>query len=282
MLLIICSALAAFVAGGGEVVPILVSSMPSSTVARRCCSPSPSFQAADVYQVSGHATGPVPARGVLPPAGHWCLPCSPFCAPQQGIGAGRTRCLDWRLVCPQPDRPVPVASSWSIPTGAPLDEHPVAWNGAPSSSAAAPPPAELIHDLEAQADNDIRICGIFDDRSNDRSPPVVAGYPKLGNISALVEFARLARIDMLIVCIPLAGRAARAANCLKKLWILPVDIRLSAHTDKVRFRNRGASLHRHRALCRRGRQADRRLGHGRQADLRPGLCNRCRSSPSSR
>ncbi|MEP3049386.1 MAG: undecaprenyl-phosphate glucose phosphotransferase [Roseibium sp.] len=100
---------------------------------------------------------------------------------------------------------------------------------------------ELIHDLEAQADNDIRICGIFDDRSNDRSPPVVAGYPKLGNITALVEFARLARIDMLIVCIPLRAEK-RVLELLKKLWILPVDIRLSAHTDKVRFRNRGASF----------------------------------------
>jgi len=100
---------------------------------------------------------------------------------------------------------------------------------------------ELIHDLEAQADNDIRICGIFDDRSNDRSPAVVAGYPKLGNISALVEFARLARIDMLIVCIPLRAEQ-RVLELLKKLWILPVDIRLSAHTDKVRFRNRGASF----------------------------------------
>jgi Undecaprenyl-phosphate glucose phosphotransferase len=101
--------------------------------------------------------------------------------------------------------------------------------------------AELIHELEAQPDNDIRICGIFDDRSNDRSPPVVAGYPKLGNISALVEFARLARIDMLIVCIPLRAEK-RVLELLKKLWILPVDIRLSAHTDKVRFRNRGASF----------------------------------------
>ncbi|WP_420336667.1 hypothetical protein [Roseibium sp.] len=36
--------------------------------------------------------------------------------------------------------------------------------------------AELIHEIEAQPDNDIRICGIFDDRANDRSPPVVAGY----------------------------------------------------------------------------------------------------------
>jgi hypothetical protein len=30
--------------------------------------------------------------------------------------------------------------------------------------------------------------------------------------------------------------------------ILPVDIRLSAHTDKVRFRNRGTVLHRHRTV----------------------------------
>jgi Undecaprenyl-phosphate glucose phosphotransferase len=101
--------------------------------------------------------------------------------------------------------------------------------------------AELIHDLEAQPDNDIRICGIFDDRSNDRSPPVVAGYPKLGNINALVEFARLARIDMLIVSIPLRAEK-RVLELLKKLWVLPVDIRLSAHTDKVRFRDRGASF----------------------------------------
>ena len=101
--------------------------------------------------------------------------------------------------------------------------------------------AELIRDLEAQPDNDIRICGIFDDRANDRSPPIVAGYPKLGNISGLVEFARLARVDMLIVCIPLRAEK-RVLQLLKKLWVLPVDIRLSAHTDKMQFRNRGASF----------------------------------------
>ncbi len=101
--------------------------------------------------------------------------------------------------------------------------------------------ADLIHDLEAQPHNDIRICGIFDDRSNDRSPPVVAGYPKLGNISQLVEFARLARIDMLIVCIPLRAEK-RVLELLRKLWVLPVDIRLSAHTDKMSFRNRGTSF----------------------------------------
>ncbi|WP_150523490.1 undecaprenyl-phosphate glucose phosphotransferase [Roseibium sediminis] len=101
--------------------------------------------------------------------------------------------------------------------------------------------AELIHELEAQSDNDIRICGIFDDRANDRSPPVVAGYPKLGNINSLIEFARRARVDMLIVCIPLRAEQ-RVLQLLAKLWILPVDIRLSAHTDKARFRSRGASF----------------------------------------
>lgn len=100
---------------------------------------------------------------------------------------------------------------------------------------------ELIHDLEIQPGNDIRICGIFDDRSNDRSPAVVAGYPKLGNIRALVEFARLARIDMLIVCIPLRAEQ-RVLELLQQLWVLPVDIRLSAHSDKVRFRDRSTSF----------------------------------------
>lgn len=101
--------------------------------------------------------------------------------------------------------------------------------------------ADLIHELEGQRDNDIRICGIFDDRANDRSPEVVAGYPKLGNIDALVEFARRARIDMLIVCIPLRAEK-RVIELLRKLWVLPIDIRLSAHTDKLHFRNRASSF----------------------------------------
>ena len=42
---------------------------------------------------------------------------------------------------------------------------------------------DLIAALEAQPLNDVRICGIFDDRSNDRSPPMIAGYPKLGTVA---------------------------------------------------------------------------------------------------
>jgi Undecaprenyl-phosphate glucose phosphotransferase len=98
----------------------------------------------------------------------------------------------------------------------------------------------LIRSVEHQPDNDIRICGIFDDRDDRRSPPVVAGYPKLGNIAELIEFARIARIDMLIVSLPLTAES-RVLALLKKLWVLPVDIRLSAHSNQLRFRPRSYS-----------------------------------------
>ncbi|MDN5927810.1 MAG: undecaprenyl-phosphate glucose phosphotransferase [Hyphomicrobiales bacterium] len=99
----------------------------------------------------------------------------------------------------------------------------------------------LIRALEQQPYNDIRICGIFDDRDERRSPPLVAGYPKLGNVLELIEFARIARIDMLIVSLPMTAEA-RVLSMLKKLWVLPVDIRLSAHSNRLRFRPRAYSF----------------------------------------
>ncbi|MCF6103181.1 undecaprenyl-phosphate glucose phosphotransferase [Mesorhizobium muleiense] len=98
----------------------------------------------------------------------------------------------------------------------------------------------LIRSVEKQPYNDIRICGIFDDRGDKRSPPIVAGYPKLGTVSELIEFARIARIDMLIVSLPLTAES-RVLQLLKKLWVLPVDIRLSAHSNALRFRPRAYS-----------------------------------------
>ncbi|WP_274630631.1 undecaprenyl-phosphate glucose phosphotransferase [Arvimicrobium flavum] len=98
----------------------------------------------------------------------------------------------------------------------------------------------LIRSIEQQEYNDIRICGIFDDRDDKRSPPIVAGYPKLGTVNELIEFARVAHIDMLIVSLPLTAEA-RVLSLLKKLWVLPVDIRLSAHSNQLRFRPRSYS-----------------------------------------
>ncbi|WP_265515466.1 undecaprenyl-phosphate glucose phosphotransferase [Nitratireductor luteus] len=98
----------------------------------------------------------------------------------------------------------------------------------------------LIRSIEREPYNDIRICGIFDDRDDKRSPPVVAGYPKLGNVEELIEFARIARIDMLIVSLPFNAEA-RVLAMLRKLWVLPIDIRLSAHSSHLRFRPRAYS-----------------------------------------
>ncbi|MER0237625.1 undecaprenyl-phosphate glucose phosphotransferase [Fulvimarina sp. MAC8] len=100
---------------------------------------------------------------------------------------------------------------------------------------------DLIRGLEAQGDSDIRICGIFDDRNDRRSPPIVAGYPKLGTIPELVTFSRRTRIDMLIVTLPLSAEE-RLLALLKKLWVLPVDIRLSAHENALQFRPRSYSF----------------------------------------
>ncbi|MBB3998248.1 undecaprenyl-phosphate glucose phosphotransferase [Aureimonas pseudogalii] len=98
----------------------------------------------------------------------------------------------------------------------------------------------FIRRLESQRDSDIRICGIFDDRDDRRSPPIVAGYPKLGSIAELTEFARLARIEMLIVTLPLSAEK-RILTILKDLWVLPLDIRVSALSADMRFRPRTVS-----------------------------------------
>ena len=100
--------------------------------------------------------------------------------------------------------------------------------------------ADLIAALRAQPDSDIRICGIFDDRDDERSPAVVAGYPEIGTVSELVAFGRVARIDILIVSLPITAEN-RLLHFLKQLWVLPVDVRLSAHSNKLRFRPRSYS-----------------------------------------
>lgn len=102
------------------------------------------------------------------------------------------------------------------------------------------PAQDLIRSLESQPDNDIRILGIFDDRLDHRSPELIAGYPKLGTVAELVEFTRLARVDMLIISLPLTAEQ-RILQLLRKLWILPVDIRIAAHSSKLRFRPRAYS-----------------------------------------
>ena len=60
----------------------------------------------------------------------------------------------------------------------------------------------------------------------------------------------------------------RILQMLRKLWVLPIDIRLAAHANRLRFRPRSYSYVGSGADARRLRQADRRLGRRHQARLR--------------
>ena len=98
----------------------------------------------------------------------------------------------------------------------------------------------LIEALNAQDDSDIDILGVFDDRNDSRALETCAGSAKLGKVDDIIEFARRTRIDLVLFALPISAET-RILEMLKKLWVLPVDIRLSAHTNKLRFRPRAYS-----------------------------------------
>jgi len=100
---------------------------------------------------------------------------------------------------------------------------------------------EMLTDaLKHQHDSDVHVVGLFDDRGEDRAPALCAGLQKLGSVDDLVDFARLTRVDLVIFSLPISAEG-RILQMLKKLWVLPVDIRLSAHSNKLQFRPRSYS-----------------------------------------
>ncbi|MGB3273675.1 MAG: undecaprenyl-phosphate glucose phosphotransferase [Xanthobacteraceae bacterium] len=99
----------------------------------------------------------------------------------------------------------------------------------------------LIAALDAQDDSDLNILGVFDDRADSRALETCAGKPKLGKVDDVPEFARRTRVDLVLFALPISAEG-RILDMLKKLWVLPVDIRLSAHNNKLRFRPRAYSF----------------------------------------
>ena len=102
------------------------------------------------------------------------------------------------------------------------------------------PGEHLVTALDQQRDSEVRLIGMFDDRGDERTPVTCGGLAKLGTVDDLVEFARRTRVDLVIFSLPISAES-RILQMLKKLWVLPVDIRLSAHTNKLRFRPRSYS-----------------------------------------
>ena len=100
--------------------------------------------------------------------------------------------------------------------------------------------AQLLRELAKADRSEVKIVGVFDDRSDDRSPGSLEGAPKLGNVDDLVDFARRARIDLVIFALPITAEK-RLLEILRKLWVLPVDVRLAANSSRVRLRPRAYS-----------------------------------------
>jgi Undecaprenyl-phosphate glucose phosphotransferase len=100
--------------------------------------------------------------------------------------------------------------------------------------------SKVIGDLRTQKDSGIEVIGLFDDRGDVRADAAEAGERKLGTVDDLVEFGRRTRVDLVIFSLPISAES-RILQMLKKLWVLPVDIRLAAHSNRLRLRPRSYS-----------------------------------------
>ena len=84
--------------------------------------------------------------------------------------------------------------------------------------------APVLQELGRCRREGYRVCGFFDERGSDRSPDVVAGHHKMGDLDSLVEFVRIAQIDSVILAMPALGQD-RLVEMLTVLWALPIEVR---------------------------------------------------------
>jgi Undecaprenyl-phosphate glucose phosphotransferase len=102
------------------------------------------------------------------------------------------------------------------------------------------PAEELIRQLRRSTTAGIKVCGVFDDRAKDRSVEPVDRYRVIGSFDEMAEFCRKEQIDLIIVTLPQTAEE-RILQLMKKLWELPIDVRISAHHSKLRLRPRAYS-----------------------------------------
>ena len=93
---------------------------------------------------------------------------------------------------------------------------------------------DLIRAIDNDPSCDIGIVAVFDDRSKSRRPETVGDHPVLGTKTELIDYVRNNPVDMIIVALPMRAET-RVLALLKDLWVLPVNIRLTAASDQIRF-----------------------------------------------
>jgi len=93
---------------------------------------------------------------------------------------------------------------------------------------------DAINTLEHSKGLDIQVIGLFDDRTDNRSPEQIRKYRKLGKISDLAAYHRDNPVDLIIVAIPISAEQ-RLMQILKAIWELPVDIRVSGQSAQLKL-----------------------------------------------
>jgi Undecaprenyl-phosphate glucose phosphotransferase len=99
---------------------------------------------------------------------------------------------------------------------------------------------DLIQILRRSKSAGIKVCGVFDDRGKDRAANAPERYRVLGTFEELENFCRNEQIDLIIVTLP-SSAEERILQLMRKLWTLPIDVRISAHQSKLRLRPRAYS-----------------------------------------
>jgi Undecaprenyl-phosphate glucose phosphotransferase len=92
----------------------------------------------------------------------------------------------------------------------------------------------LLEALKADPHCDVSVCAVFDDRADGRADQMIAGTRNLGNLDALLDYCRRTSVDLLILALPISAET-RVLELIKKIAVLPVDIRLAGHASRLRF-----------------------------------------------
>ncbi len=116
--------------------------------------------------------------------------------------------------------------------------------------------AHVIDDLRHQKDTGVKIIGLFDDRSDERTGSECAGERKLGTVDDLVEFGRRTHVDLVIFSLPISAEN-RILQMLKKLWVLPRRHPPRRPRQQAAVPSALLFLYRRGASTRRRRSADR-------------------------
>jgi Undecaprenyl-phosphate glucose phosphotransferase len=99
---------------------------------------------------------------------------------------------------------------------------------------------DLVSRLEKTGKKAIRILGIFDDRDDERSPDAIGRYRKIGAFDELERYCRDNGVDLLVIALPQTAEE-RILHLMRKLWELPIDVRIAAHASRLKLSKRAYS-----------------------------------------